>query len=149
MLKTSSSERTLLKNLGAFLGRLTVARNRPVLQKDLDVKSTILGAYEAGRMTAVLPFVRLLLEPCMDSKVRADGAGHAVLHEGRDEGTPAGTRWAALDPPDGPVGELRAVLLGPTPPHAVDACACRCSSPPTPGSWASCPCWWRSTTRMG
>ena len=33
------------------------------------MKATILGAYEAGRMTAVLPFVRLLLEPCMDSKV--------------------------------------------------------------------------------
>ncbi len=32
MLKTSSSERTLLKNLGAFLGRLTIAKNRPVLQ---------------------------------------------------------------------------------------------------------------------
>ncbi len=34
------------------------------------MKATILLAYEAGRMTAVLPFVRLLLEPCMDSKVR-------------------------------------------------------------------------------
>jgi hypothetical protein len=32
MLKASSSERTLLKNLGAFLGRLTIAKNRPVLQ---------------------------------------------------------------------------------------------------------------------
>lgn len=41
----------------------------PLEQKDLDVKATILAAYEAGRMTAVLPFVRLLLEPCMDSKV--------------------------------------------------------------------------------
>lgn len=32
LLRTNSSERTLLKNLGAFLGKLTLAKNRPVLQ---------------------------------------------------------------------------------------------------------------------
>lgn len=31
-LKTITSERTLLKNLGAWLGKLTLANNRPVLQ---------------------------------------------------------------------------------------------------------------------
>ena len=68
LLKTNSSERTLLKNLGAWLGKLTLARNRPVLQKDLDVKATIMEAYEGGRMLPVLSFVRNLLEPCSDSK---------------------------------------------------------------------------------
>lgn len=68
LLKTNSSERTLLKNLGAWLGKLTLAMNRPVLQKDLDVKATIVEAYEGGRMLPVLSFVRNLLEPCSDSK---------------------------------------------------------------------------------
>jgi len=31
-LKSITSERTLLKNLGAWLGKLTLANNRPVLQ---------------------------------------------------------------------------------------------------------------------
>lgn len=69
LLKTNSSERTLLKNLGAWLGKLTLARNRPVLQKDLDIKSTIIDAYEQGRMLPILSFVRNLLEPCSESKV--------------------------------------------------------------------------------
>lgn len=68
LLKTNSSERTLLKNLGAWLGKLTLAANRPVLQKDLDLKATIIEAYEGGRMLPVLSFVRNLLEPCSDSK---------------------------------------------------------------------------------
>ncbi|KAL4458253.1 hypothetical protein ABPG75_013118 [Micractinium tetrahymenae] len=68
-LKSITSERTLLKNLGAWLGKLTLANNRPVLQKHLDVKATILEAYEQGKMLAVLSFVRMLLEPAMDSRV--------------------------------------------------------------------------------
>lgn len=69
LLKNNSSERTLLKNLGAFLGRITLAKNRPVLQRDLDVKATIINAYEEGKMLAVLSFIRQLLDPAMDSKV--------------------------------------------------------------------------------
>lgn len=140
-LKSITSERTLLKNLGAWLGKLTLANNRPVLQvgrglactmveghrraplpasptcadasahskgsrtalldaitesqapeplahpptplppslphpgwppllqKHLDVKAAILEAYEQGKMLAVLSFVRMLLEPAMDSRV--------------------------------------------------------------------------------
>ena len=34
------------------------------------MKLTILEAYEQGKMLAVLSFVRMLLEPAMDSKVR-------------------------------------------------------------------------------
>lgn len=41
----------------------------PPTQKHLDVKSTILEAYEQGKMLAVLSFVRMLLEPAMDSRV--------------------------------------------------------------------------------
>lgn len=37
------------------------------------MKATILEAYEQGKMLAVLSFVRMLLEPAMDSKVWGQG----------------------------------------------------------------------------
>lgn len=56
-IRTVTGERTLLKNLGSWLGRLTLGRNRPVLFKELDLKGSILEAYEQGKMIAVIPFV--------------------------------------------------------------------------------------------
>ena len=56
-IKTQSSERSLLKNLGSWLGRITIAQGQPVKHKDLDIKGTIIDAYEQGKMIAVLPFV--------------------------------------------------------------------------------------------
>ena len=46
-IKTSSGERSLLKNLGAWLGSLTLARYRPVRQRDLDLKALLLDAFQA------------------------------------------------------------------------------------------------------
>lgn len=62
--KTNSGERSLLKNLGSWLGQLTIAKCKPVLQRDLDVKALILESYESGRMIGVVPFVAKVLEPC-------------------------------------------------------------------------------------
>ena len=56
-IKTQSGERSLLKNLGSWLGKLTIARNRPVRHRDLDLKGILYEAYEQGKMIAVLPFV--------------------------------------------------------------------------------------------
>ena len=56
-LKTETSERSLLKNLGSWLGKLTLARNKPILFKDLDLKTILYDAYEQGKMIAVLPFI--------------------------------------------------------------------------------------------
>ncbi|KAK9916879.1 hypothetical protein WJX75_008268 [Coccomyxa subellipsoidea] len=67
--RTHSGERSLLKNLGSWLGRLTIARSKPVRHRDMDLKGIIYEAYEQGRMIAVLPFVNKVLEPCKDSKV--------------------------------------------------------------------------------
>lgn len=67
LLKSNSSERTLLKNLGAWLGKLTLGCNKPVLQKHLDIKQTILSAYSQGMMLPILSFVRNLMEPCATS----------------------------------------------------------------------------------
>ena len=71
-----SNERALLKNLGVWLGLLTFAKNKPVLSKELELKTIIVEAYQRGRLVAVLPFVQKLLECCKDSKVGAGvGAG--------------------------------------------------------------------------
>ena len=47
-----SGERTLLKNLGSWLGLLTIKQNRMVMQKDLDVKGLMFEAYEQVRATS-------------------------------------------------------------------------------------------------
>ncbi len=38
---TSTRERSLLKNLGSWLGQITLARNKPVLQQKLDLKELL------------------------------------------------------------------------------------------------------------
>ena len=66
---SSSSERSLLKNLGSWLGLLTIAKNKPIRSKYLDVKTLILEAYDTGRLIAVIPFAAKVLESCAESKV--------------------------------------------------------------------------------
>lgn len=68
---TQTNERTLIKQLGMWLGLLTFAKNKPVLAKDMDLKALIQDAYTRGRMIAVLPFVEKVLAGCKDTKVRA------------------------------------------------------------------------------
>ncbi|GAM20783.1 hypothetical protein SAMD00019534_039580, partial [Acytostelium subglobosum LB1] len=46
--KTDLSERTLLKNLGGFLGLITLAKNKPLLQKTLSPKDLLLAAVDNG-----------------------------------------------------------------------------------------------------
>jgi CCR4-NOT transcription complex subunit 1 len=43
---TSTSERSLLKNLGSWLGQITLARNRPILQIMLDCKELLFQGYK-------------------------------------------------------------------------------------------------------
>jgi hypothetical protein len=73
---TQTNERTLIKQLGTWLGLLTFAKNKPVLAKDMDLKGLVTDAYTRGRMIAVLPFVEKVLAGCKESKVRVAGAGH-------------------------------------------------------------------------
>ena len=67
--KTNSGERSLLKNLGSWLGQLTISKRKPVLQRDLDLKELILESYESGRMIGVVPFVAKVLEPAKDNMI--------------------------------------------------------------------------------
>ena len=64
-----TSERSLLKNLGSWLGAITLARNRPILHRMLDCKELLYQGYETGRLIAVTPFVAKILEGAKDSVV--------------------------------------------------------------------------------
>lgn len=66
---TSSSERSYLKNLGIWLGQITLARNRPILQIMLDCKELLLQGYETGKLIAVAPFLAKTLEGAKSSIV--------------------------------------------------------------------------------
>lgn len=65
----STSHRTVLKNLGSWLGQITLARNKPLKSKLLDLKASLVDAYVNGRLTAVLPLVCKILQGVSDSKV--------------------------------------------------------------------------------
>lgn len=65
----STSHRTVLKNLGYWLGQITLARNKSLKSKQMDLKNALLDAYENGRLTAVLPLVCKVLEGVQKSKV--------------------------------------------------------------------------------
>ncbi|KAL5571856.1 hypothetical protein UlMin_021453 [Ulmus minor] len=67
LIKSSSEERSLLKNLGSWLGKLTIGRNQVLKAKEIDPKSLIIEAYEKGLMIAVIPFTSKILEPCQNS----------------------------------------------------------------------------------
>ncbi|KAL1517994.1 hypothetical protein ABEB36_001684 [Hypothenemus hampei] len=65
------SDRSLLKNLGHWLGMLTLTRNKPILQIELDLKSLLVEAYHKGQqeLLYVVPFVAKVLESCAKSRV--------------------------------------------------------------------------------
>ncbi|XP_054476260.1 CCR4-NOT transcription complex subunit 1 isoform X6 [Anoplopoma fimbria] len=65
------SDRSLLKNLGHWLGMITLAKNKPILYTDLEVKSLLLEAYLKGQqeLLYVVPFVAKVLESSLRSMV--------------------------------------------------------------------------------
>ncbi|KAI0320504.1 Not1-domain-containing protein [Amylostereum chailletii] len=65
----SSSERTVLKNLGAWLGSITLARNKPIKFKNLSFKDLLVEGYDSGRLVVAIPFVCKTLEPASRSMV--------------------------------------------------------------------------------
>ncbi|KAJ9558076.1 hypothetical protein OSB04_012690 [Centaurea solstitialis] len=67
LIKSSSEERSLLKNLGGWLGKITIGRNHVLRAKEIDPKALIIEAYEKGLMIAVIPFTSKILEACQNS----------------------------------------------------------------------------------
>ncbi|KAJ7871497.1 Not1-domain-containing protein [Mycena olivaceomarginata] len=65
----SGSDRSTLKNVGAFLGTITLARNRPIRFKNLSFKDLLLEGYDSGRLIVAIPFVCKTLEPCAKSDI--------------------------------------------------------------------------------
>lgn len=65
------SDRSLLKNLGHWLGMLTLGRSLPILHIDIDFKTLLLVAYHRGQqeLLYVVPFIAKVLEACAKSVV--------------------------------------------------------------------------------
>ncbi|KAG6874320.1 hypothetical protein C0995_001545 [Termitomyces sp. Mi166 len=65
----SGSDRNTLKNVGSWLGTITLARDRPILHRNLSFKDLLIEGYESGRLIVAIPFVCKTLEPSVKSKV--------------------------------------------------------------------------------
>ncbi|CAK8681219.1 CCR4-NOT transcription complex subunit 1-like isoform X2 [Clavelina lepadiformis] len=65
------SDRSLLKNLGHFLGIISLAKNKPILHDDIALKPLLYEAYSKGaqELLYVVPFVAKVLESVGKSKV--------------------------------------------------------------------------------
>uniref|UniRef100_A0A7S1J542 CCR4-NOT transcription complex subunit 1 n=1 Tax=Eutreptiella gymnastica TaxID=73025 RepID=A0A7S1J542_9EUGL len=68
-MKTSASERSLLKNIGSWLGHLTIGRNKPVLTRHMELKDLLFESIASGKMIAIVPFVAKILEQSTQSKI--------------------------------------------------------------------------------
>jgi len=64
-----NTEKNILKHLGSWLGIMTLARNKPILSKDLELKELIYDAYQNGKLTAIIPFICRILEHSFKTKV--------------------------------------------------------------------------------
>lgn len=64
-----TKEKNILKHLGSWLGIMTLAKNRPILAKDLDLKDLIFDAYENGKLGPIITFVCKILEHSVKTKV--------------------------------------------------------------------------------
>lgn len=66
---TSSTDRGHLKNLGAWLGSLTIAKDKPVKHKNVYFKGLLLEGYDSQRLTVVIPFTCKVLVQATRSTV--------------------------------------------------------------------------------
>lgn len=65
----SSSDKNLLKNLGTWLGRLTIAKNKPIRHKDLSFKDLLVSGYEKNQLLVAIPLVCKVLQHAANSKI--------------------------------------------------------------------------------
>ena len=65
------SDQVMLTNLGQWLGLIRLARNKPILMVDLNIKLLIMEALQAGveQLSYLVPFVIKVLESAASSKV--------------------------------------------------------------------------------
>ncbi|KAI9864318.1 MAG: hypothetical protein M1813_003238 [Trichoglossum hirsutum] len=65
----SASERTHLKNLGGWLGSLTIARDKPIKHKNISFKDLLIEGYDTQRLIVVIPFTCKVLIQAAKSTV--------------------------------------------------------------------------------
>jgi len=63
------NERKLLKNLGGWLGLITIAKDCPIFQRDLDIKRLLIDSFEKDTLLAIIPFVCNILNKCTQSTI--------------------------------------------------------------------------------
>ncbi|KAK4684746.1 CCR4-NOT transcription complex subunit 1, partial [Tremellales sp. Uapishka_1] len=66
---TSAAERTTLKTVAMWLGRLTLAKNKPIKLRELSLKDLLIQGSDNSRMIVAIPFVCNLLLSCRDSVI--------------------------------------------------------------------------------
>ncbi|KAL1390585.1 CCR4-Not complex component, Not1-domain-containing protein [Phyllosticta capitalensis] len=65
----SSTERTHLKNLGDWLGSLTIARDKPIKFKNISFKDLLIEGHDTQRLVIVIPFTCKVLIQATKSTV--------------------------------------------------------------------------------
>lgn len=65
----SSTERTSLKNLAVWLGLLTLARNKPILHRNIAFKEFLVEAHNTQRLLIAIPFTCKVLAQAAHSKI--------------------------------------------------------------------------------
>ncbi|KAK3724076.1 CCR4-NOT core subunit cdc39 [Vermiconidia calcicola] len=66
---SSSMERTNLKNLANWLGSLTLARNQPILHRNISFKDLLIEGHDTQRLIVAIPFTCKALFHAKGSKV--------------------------------------------------------------------------------
>ncbi|KAF2730810.1 Not1-domain-containing protein [Polyplosphaeria fusca] len=64
-----STERTHLKNLGGWLGSLTIARDQPIKYRNISFKDLLIEGYDTDRLLVVIPFTCKVLVQAAKSRV--------------------------------------------------------------------------------
>ena len=65
----NATDRTQLKNLGNWLGLLTLARDRPIKHRNIAFKQLLIEAHDTKRLVVALPFVCKVLQSGYESAV--------------------------------------------------------------------------------
>ncbi|KAF2644937.1 Not1-domain-containing protein [Massarina eburnea CBS 473.64] len=65
----SSIDRTCLKNLGGWLGSLTIARDQPIKFRNISFKDLLIQGYKTNRLLLVIPFTCKVLAQASKSTV--------------------------------------------------------------------------------
>jgi CCR4-NOT transcription complex subunit 1 len=63
------SDRAALKHLGSWLGRITLARDRPIRFKNLSLKDLLIEGYDQQRLLLAIPYACKILEATKSSTI--------------------------------------------------------------------------------